>query len=73
MIPGETKGVVKAARPPRAGKAMTPQLKIDKTMEILRATVPRLDELTRGATQKALSTVTDYGWSAHRADPEGAG
>lgn len=40
---------------------MTPQLAIDQTMEILRTTVPRLDELTRGVPQSVLSAVTDYG------------
>ncbi len=34
-------------------------------MEILRATVPRLEELTRGVPQKWLSTVTGYGWSVN--------
>ena len=32
-------------------------------MEILRTTVPRLDELTRSVSEKRLATVTDYGWS----------
>jgi hypothetical protein len=44
---------------------VTPQLSIDQTMEILRTTVPRLEELRRGAPQKRLSTVTDYGWSVN--------
>jgi len=43
----------------------TPQLTIDQTMEILRTTVPRIGELTGGASQKRLSTVTDYGWSVN--------
>lgn len=42
---------------------MTPQLTVDATMEILRTTVPRLEELTHGLSQKWLSKVTDYGWS----------
>lgn len=49
----------------RQGKAMTPRLAIDATMEILRTTVPRLEEISRGASQKALTTVTDYGWSVN--------
>ncbi|MGZ8475818.1 MAG: DinB family protein [Candidatus Limnocylindria bacterium] len=44
---------------------MTPKLTVDETMEILRITVPLLQELTRGATQKALTAVTDYGWSVN--------
>jgi hypothetical protein len=65
MISGQTGPVAKSARPPRIGKAMVPQLTVDATMEILRTTVPRLEELTRGASQKTLSTVTDYGWSVN--------
>jgi len=34
-------------------------------MEVLRTTVPQLDELTRGVSQKRLRTVTDYGWSVN--------
>ena len=34
-------------------------------MEILRTSVPTLDELTRGVPQKRLITVTDYGWSVN--------
>jgi hypothetical protein len=44
---------------------VTPQLTIDQTMEILRTTVPRLEELTHSVPQKRLSTVTDYGWSVN--------
>lgn len=44
---------------------MTPKLTIAETMEILRTSVPRLEELTRGATQQRLATVTDYGWSVN--------
>ena len=44
---------------------MIPRLTVDATMEILRTTVPRLEEITRGASQKALNTVTDYGWSVN--------
>ena len=44
---------------------MTPRMDADAVMEILRATVPRLEELTRGVSQKRLSTVTDYGWSVN--------
>jgi hypothetical protein len=42
-----------------------PLLTIDVTMEILRTTVPKLRDLTRGVSQAWLSTVTDYGWSVH--------
>jgi len=34
-------------------------------MEIIRTTLPRLEELTRGVSQRVLSTVTDYGWSVN--------
>jgi len=44
---------------------MTPLLTVGATMEILRTTVPRLEELTRGVSQKVLSAVTDYGWSVN--------
>jgi hypothetical protein len=43
---------------------MTPLLTVEATMEILRTTVPRLDELTR-VSQRRRSTVTDYGRSAN--------
>ncbi len=38
-------------------------LTADQTMEILRSTVPRLEELTSGIPAGDLVTVTDYGWS----------
>jgi hypothetical protein len=57
--------VAGAPRPPRKAKAATPQLTVEATMEILRTTVPRFDELTDGLSQKRLSTVTDYGWSVN--------
>lgn len=44
---------------------MTPLLTVEQTMDIIRTTVPRLEELTRGASQKALITVTGYGWSVN--------
>jgi hypothetical protein len=44
---------------------MTPRMDADSVMEILRTTVPRLDELTRGIPQERLRTVTDYGWSVN--------
>ena len=34
-------------------------------MEILRTTVPRLEELTNGVPQERLYAVTDYGWSVN--------
>jgi DinB superfamily len=37
----------------------------DEIMDILRPTVPRLEELTHGVPQKRLYTVTDYGWSVN--------
>lgn len=43
----------------------TPELTRDEVMEILRTTVPRLEELTHGMSQKRLSTLTDYGWSVN--------
>jgi hypothetical protein len=57
--------MVNPARPPRKGKAMTPRMDADSVMEILRTTVPLLDELTRGVSQRRLSMVTDYGWSVN--------
>jgi hypothetical protein len=48
----------------QADRKLTPLLTLDQVMEIIRTTVPRLEELTRGASAKALGTVTDYGWSA---------
>jgi DinB superfamily len=50
---------------PRPGRAMVPKLTVDETMEILRTTVPRLKDLARAAPVKALTTVTDYGWSVN--------
>ena len=42
---------------------MKPLLTVDQAVEILRSTVPRLHELTDGATGEQLATVTGYGWS----------
>jgi hypothetical protein len=42
-----------------------PLLTVEATMDILRTTVSKLDDITRGASQKRLSTVTDYGWSVN--------
>lgn len=36
---------------------------IDQTMEILRTSVQRLEEITDGVTDDRLTAVTDYGWS----------
>ncbi len=44
-------------------RKLTPGLAIDQIMDIVRTTVLRLEELTRGAPATALDTVTDYGWS----------
>ncbi len=44
---------------------MTPQLTVEQTMEILRSTVPRLEELTRGVPDERLYMVTAYGWSVN--------
>ena len=57
--------MVKTARPPRQGKAVTPRLDVNAVMEILRTTVPQLEELARGVSQRRLSAVTDYGWSVN--------
>jgi hypothetical protein len=38
---------------------------VDAIMEILRTTVPRLEELSGGVPQQRLYTVTDYGWSVN--------
>lgn len=37
----------------------------EQIMEVLTTTVPRLEELTQGAPQKRLYTVTEYGWSVN--------
>jgi hypothetical protein len=65
MISGETRRVPKAARPPPRGNAMTPQLTVDATMDILRTTVPRLAELTDGVPEPHVHAITDYGWSVN--------
>lgn len=57
--------MAKAVRAPRQGNAARPHLTVEQTMEILRTTVPLLDELTRGVPQKRLTTVTGYGWSVN--------
>jgi hypothetical protein len=64
-MPVQTGRMTTAARRPRQAKAATPKLTAEAVMEILRTTVPRLDELTHGVPQKRLSTVTDYGWSVN--------
>jgi hypothetical protein len=52
-------------RAPQPAKAATPKLTAEAVMEILRTTVPQLDDLTRGVPQRRLTTVTDYGWSVN--------
>ena len=64
-MPVQTERVTPRTRTPRPAKAATPKLTVEGVMEILRTTVPKLDELTRGVSQKVLSTVTDYGWSVN--------
>ncbi len=44
---------------------MTPRLTIEQTMNILRTTVPRLEELTGGAPLNVLTAVTAFGWSVN--------
>ena len=44
---------------------VTPLLTIGQTMEILRTTVPRLEELMRGVPDEHLYAVTGYGWSVN--------
>jgi hypothetical protein len=61
----QTARVTTTAKPPRPAKAATPKLTAEAVMEILRTTVPRLDELTHGVPQKRLTAVTDYGWSVN--------
>jgi DinB superfamily len=61
----QTPRVTTTAKPPRPAKAATPKLTVEGVMEILRTTVPRLDELTHGVPQKRLTAVTDYGWSVN--------
>jgi hypothetical protein len=62
---GQTESVSKAAKSPRQGKATEPQLTVDATMEILRTTVPRLEEMTSGVPRDRLHAVTEYGWSVN--------
>ena len=64
-MPVQTKRMATSARPPRPAKAATPKLTVEAVMEILRTTVPRFEELTRGVPQKHLTAVTDYGWSVN--------
>jgi hypothetical protein len=49
----------------RPAKPAMPKLRVEAVMEILRTTVPRLDELTHGVPQRRLTTITDYGWSVN--------
>lgn len=51
------------ANPPKTGKAPTPKLDVATTLDILRATVPRLEALTRDVPVAHLDAVTSYGWS----------
>jgi len=43
----------------------TRDLAVDEIMDILRSTVPRLEELTGNVPPDWLYTVTDYGWSVN--------
>jgi hypothetical protein len=49
--------------PPRIGTPATPRLGVAETMPLLRATVPALEAMTRGATAHQLTGRTAYGWS----------
>ena len=51
--------------PPLSPRKLTPVLTVDQTMDIIRNTVPRLEELTRGVSEKAVAAVTAYGWSVN--------
>ena len=64
-MPVQTGRMATKAQPPRVGKAATPRLTVEGVMAILRSTVPQLEEMTRGVSQRVLSTVTDYGWSVN--------
>lgn len=44
---------------------MKRQLTVDETMEILRATVGRLEDLAQGVPRERFYAVTDYGWSVN--------
>ena len=46
------------------GRSMTPKLTIDETMEILRTTVPRLKELTRGVSRSPTCAPATTSWAA---------
>lgn len=50
---------------PKIGKAPTPQLDVATTLDILRATVPRLEALTRDMLPAHVDAVTSYGWSVN--------
>jgi hypothetical protein len=49
----------------RVGRPAIPQLTVSATMDVLRTTVPRLEELTRDSAPAHLYEVTDYGWSVN--------
>lgn len=46
-------------------RKLVPTLTVERTMDIIRTTVPKLEELTRGVSEDALGVVTDYGWSVN--------
>ncbi len=52
-------------QPPKIGKASEPKLTVDETIDILRNTVPRLEELAAGARNAHLDARTGYGWSVN--------
>jgi hypothetical protein len=55
--------MARSPTPPRIGTAPKPKLGVAETLQVLRATVPTLEELTRAATAHQLTGHTAYGWS----------
>lgn len=55
--------MARSPTPPRIGTAPLPRLGVAETFEILRTTVPLLEEMTRDATPDQLTGHTAYGWS----------
>jgi hypothetical protein len=50
---------------PLSPRKLTPGLTVNQTMDVIRTTVSKLEELTRGVSESRLDAVTDYGWSVN--------
>lgn len=57
--------MAKSPKPPKRGTPAVPKLTVEATIDILRTTVPRLEELTAGVPRDRLHAVTGYGWSVN--------